>query len=129
SAQILWVSAHTTHQCTTEPRRIMRSFRSTPVPQIRRRSGSFSRRQALGLGAAAASIPLLASCSSGGSGGDTVYDQPSGDVPAEYADRQRVVMWSNFTSHNAEVLQKNIDAFNESQEDIFCEIQIFEGYD
>lgn len=92
---------------------------------------SLTRRQALGLGAAAASVPLLASCSGGGGlGGEgQVYDQPSGDVPAEYEDRQRVVMWSNFTSHNANVLQKNIDAFNESQEDIFCEIQIFEGYD
>lgn len=108
----------------------MRSFRSPRAPQTRSRSGSLTRRQALGLGAAAASVPLLASCSSGGSSGESpVYDQPSGDVPAEFADRQRVVMWSNFTSHNASVLQKNIDAFHESQEDIFCEIQIFEGYD
>lgn len=105
----------------------MRSSRFPRVPQGAFRSGSVSRRQALGLGAAAAAVPLLASCSRGG--GSDVYEQPSGDVPKEFADRQRVVMWSNFTSHNATVLQKNIDAFNASQEDIFCEVQIFEGYD
>ncbi|MDN5892770.1 MAG: ABC transporter substrate-binding protein, partial [Nocardioides sp.] len=108
----------------------MLNSRSPRVHHNRSRPGFLTRRQAFGLGATAASVPLLASCAGGGSGGEaTVYDQPSGDVPAEYADRQRVVMWSNFTSHNASVLQKNIDAFNESQEDIFCEIQIFEGYD
>lgn len=107
----------------------MLNSRSPRVHHNRSRSSSLTRRQAFGFGAAAASVPLLASCAGGGSGGEaTVYDQPSGDVPAEYADRQRVVMWSNFTSHNGSVLQKNIDAFNESQEDIFCEVQIFEGY-
>ena len=108
----------------------MLNSRSPRVHHNRSRSSSLTRRQAFGFGAAAASVPLLASCAGGGSGGEaTVYDQPSGDVPAEYADRQRVVMWSNFTSRNGSVLQKNIDAFNESQEDIFCEVQIFEGYD
>lgn len=107
----------------------MLNSRSPRVHHNRSRSSSLTRRQAFGFGAAAASVPLLASCAGGGSGGEaTVYDQPSGDVPAEYADRQRVVMWSNFTSHSGSVLQKNIDAFNESQEDIFCEVQIFEGY-
>lgn len=92
---------------------------------------TLTRRQALGAGLVAASTPALAACFNGGTGAseDTVYDQPSGDIPDEFKDRQRVVLWSNWTSHNAAVLQRNIDAFHEAQDDIFCEIQIFEGYD
>ncbi|WP_022918534.1 ABC transporter substrate-binding protein [Ruania albidiflava] len=102
--------------------------RERPLRHDRRR---LTRRQALGAGLLAASSPALAACFNGGTGADedAVYDQPSGDIPDEFKDRQRVVFWSNWTSHNAEVLQRNVDAFHEAQDDIFCEIQIFEGYD
>ncbi|WP_154795322.1 ABC transporter substrate-binding protein [Occultella kanbiaonis] len=101
-----------------------------PHRRDRARSG-LTRRQLLGAGLVAATTPALAACFNGGTGAaeDTVYGQPSGDIPDEFRDRQRVVLWSNWTSHNAEVLQRNIDAFHEAQADIFCEIQIFEGYD
>jgi len=88
-----------------------------------------TRRQVLAAGMMAATAPVLAGCFGAGRGPGAVMEQPSGDVPAEFADRLRVVLWSNWTSHNAEVLQRNIDAFHEAQSDIFCEIQIFEGYD
>ncbi|MVA75039.1 extracellular solute-binding protein [Auraticoccus sp. F435] len=106
-----------------------------PIPRSPRRGHAgrlatgLTRRQVLTAGAVTATVPLLAGCFGGGAGSDTVYEQPSGDVPAEFQDRQRVVLWSNWTSNNAKVLQENIDAFHEAQSDIFCEIQIFEGYD
>ncbi|MGF3056701.1 extracellular solute-binding protein [Microbacterium sp. YY-01] len=87
-----------------------------------------SRRQVLAGGLMLASLPLFAGCFGGG-GSDAVYDQPSGDIPKQYHDRLRVVLWSSFTAHNGEIMQKNIDAFNESQNEIFCEVQVFEGYD
>lgn len=87
---------------------------------------SLSRRTLLGGAAAAASGLALAGCV-GRPQGD--YDQVSGQVPPQFASRDRVVIWSAFTSHNAEVLQSIIDGFNESQNDIFCEIQLFPGYD
>ncbi|OJU39886.1 MAG: hypothetical protein BGN97_13700 [Microbacterium sp. 69-10] len=90
---------------------------------------NITRRQALAAGMLAAAAPLLAGCFGSGGGSGTVYGQPSGDVPARFKKRQRVVLWSNWTAHNAEILQKNIDAFHDSQDEIFCEVQIFEGYD
>lgn len=107
----------------------MHLFDRPSSPQSRIASLNITRRQALAAGLLAASTPLLAGCFNGGGSGGTVYGQPSGDTPKQYKDRQRVVMWSPFTAHNAEILQANIDAFNESQEAIFCEVQIFEGYD
>lgn len=105
----------------------MQLFDRPSSPQSRLASLNVSRRQVLAGGLLAASIPLLAGCFGGGGSG-TVYSQPSGDIPKQYKDRQRVVMWSPYTAFNAEILQKNIDLFNESQKDIFCEVQIFEGY-
>ncbi|MDP3952488.1 ABC transporter substrate-binding protein [Microbacterium sp.] len=107
----------------------MHLFDRPSSPQSRIASLNITRRQALAAGLLAASTPLLAGCFNGGGGSGTVYGQPSGDTPKQYKDRQRVVMWSPFTAHNAEILQSNIDAFNESQDAIFCEVQIFEGYD
>lgn len=88
-----------------------------------------SRRQLLGTGLLAAGAPLLSSCFGLGDTEGLVLEQPGGDVPPEYEDRQRVVLWSSFTAHNAEVIQANLDAFHEEQEDIYCEVQIFEGYE
>ncbi|MGW4796579.1 ABC transporter substrate-binding protein [Nonomuraea sp. MG754425] len=86
---------------------------------------SFSRRRLLtGVTAAAAGLALTGCV--GRREGD--YAQVSGEVPAQFARRERVVLWSAFTSHNATILQSVIDGFNASQQDIFCEIQLFPGY-
>ncbi|HEY9292345.1 MAG TPA: ABC transporter substrate-binding protein [Microlunatus sp.] len=87
---------------------------------------SLSRRRLL-TGAAAAAAALALSGCVGRSQGD--YSQVSGQVPPKFTQRDRVVLWSAFTSHNAEILQSIIDGFNTSQQDIFCEIQLFPGYD
>ncbi|WP_157683748.1 ABC transporter substrate-binding protein [Microlunatus soli] len=83
------------------------------------------RRLLTGAGAVAAGV-ALSGCV-GRRDGD--YDQVSGQVPPQFARRDRVVLWSAFTSHNAEILQTIIDRFNAAQTDIFCEIQLFPGYD
>lgn len=102
---------------TSRPRR-----RSAGVPAP-------SRRQLLGAGLFAAGTPLLSGCFGLGDTADLVLEQPGGDVPPEFADRQRVVLWSSYTAHNAEVVQANLDAFHEQQGDIFCEVQTFDGYE
>lgn len=102
---------------TSRPRR-----RSAGVPAP-------SRRQFMGLGLFAAGTPLLSSCFGLGDTSGLVLEQPGGDVPPEFQDRQRVVLWSSFTAHNAEVIQANLDAFHQEQDDIYCEVQIFEGYE
>ncbi|WP_168207333.1 ABC transporter substrate-binding protein [Microlunatus elymi] len=84
-------------------------------------------RRRLLTGAAAATAGLALSGCVGRSLGD--YSQVSGQVPPKFARRDRVVVWSAFTSHNAEILQAIVDGFNASQQDIFCEIQLFPGYD
>lgn len=79
------------------------------------------------LGAAA----LSACGGTGGSGGETTqaFDQPDGQVPDQYKDRLRVVMWSTYTDHNGEVLAGLAKAFNDSQSDIYVEIQVQGTYD
>lgn len=84
------------------------------------------RRRLLSGAAAVAAGVALSGCV-GRRGGD--YDQVSGQVPARFARRSRVVLWSAFTSHNAEILQGIVDRFNAAQRDIYCEIQLFPGYD
>ncbi|MEU8365090.1 ABC transporter substrate-binding protein [Nonomuraea sp. NPDC048882] len=86
---------------------------------------SFSRRRLL-TGATGALAGLALSGCVGRMEGD--YAQVSGLVPDQFRRRQRVVLWSAFTAHNAEVLQTIIDGFNQSQQDIYCEIQLFPGY-
>ncbi|MET8868097.1 ABC transporter substrate-binding protein [Nonomuraea sp. NPDC004580] len=86
---------------------------------------SFSRRRLLSAAAATAAGLALSACA-GRKEGD--YAQVSGQVPDTFARRERVVLWSAFTAHNAEVLQTIIDGFNNSQQDIYCEIQLFPGY-
>ena len=86
---------------------------------------SFSRRRLLTGATAAAAGLVLTGCVGRPTG---EYAQVSGQVPPQFARRQRVVLWSAFTSHNATVLQSIIDGFNGSQQDIFCEIQLFPGY-
>lgn len=77
--------------------------------------------------AGAAGATLLSAC--GGAAGAEDYAQPDGEVPAEYRDRQRIVFWSAFTGNNGDAVAKLVDRFNESQTDIFAEVQVFDGYD
>lgn len=88
-----------------------------------------SRRTLLGAGLLGGAIPLLSGCFGLGDTDGLVLEQPAGDVPEKYRDRQRVVIWSAYTAHNAEVIQANLDAFHEAQDDIFAEVQIFDSYD
>lgn len=86
---------------------------------------SLSRRRLLTGATAAAASLALTGCVGRSEG---VYAQVSGEVPPQFARRERVVLWSAFTSANAKILQSVIDGFNGSQQDIFCEIQVFPGY-
>src|SRR5699024_5075059 len=107
-------------------RRVMHTSRP------RRRSARLaapSRRQLLGAGLLTAGVPVLSSCFGLGDTSGLVLEQPGGETPPEFEGRQRVVLWSSFTAHNAEVIQANIDAFHQEQDEIYCEVQIFEGYD
>lgn len=90
---------------------------------------ALSRRQLMGAGLFTAGTPLLSSCFGLGDTSGLVLEQPGGETPPEFEGRQRVVLWSSFTAHNAEVIQANIDAFHQEQDEIYCEVQIFEGYD
>ena len=65
----------------------------------------------------------LAAFGCGGTGG---VQQPEGEAPEEAEGRTRVVFWSAFAEKNGEALQKLVDDFNASQEDIYVENQ-FQG--
>lgn len=65
----------------------------------------------------------LAAFGCGGTGG---VQQPEGEGSEEAEGRTRVVFWSAFAEKNGEALQKLVDDFNASQEDIFIENQ-FQG--
>ena len=93
------------------------------------RTRTLSRRGLLGAGGTL-SLLALAACggsSSGGSG--QAFDQVDGDTPEEYTDRQRVVMWSPWGGKAGEALAASQQAFNESQEEYYVEVQTFDGYD
>jgi sn-glycerol 3-phosphate transport system substrate-binding protein len=83
----------------------------------------------LGAGLLAAGAPLLGGCFGLGDTEGLVLEQPGGQVPEEFKDRQRVVIWSAYTAHNAEVIAANIDAFHAAQDEIYAEVQIFDSYD
>jgi sn-glycerol 3-phosphate transport system substrate-binding protein len=89
---------------------------------------SLSRRRLLGLagGAALALTPI--GCGGGGSGGSQ-FNQPKGDVPKQYAKRQRVVVWHPYSAANADAFTKLIGTFNESQQDVYVEGQFQGTYD
>ncbi len=61
-------------------------------------------------------------CGSGGGG----VQQPEGEAPEEAEGRTRVVFWTAFAEKNGEAMQRLVDEFNASQEDIFVENQ-FQG--
>jgi sn-glycerol 3-phosphate transport system substrate-binding protein len=89
-----------------------------------------SRRNVLLAGAAGAlSVPILSACGGSATADGGGYAQPAGETPAEYADRQRVVMWYPWGGKSGEALIASTTAFNESQTDIYVELQQFDGYD
>lgn len=86
---------------------------------------SFSRRSLLaGMGVGAGALGLAACGAPNANDTDTSnpiregFTQADVDVPSEYADRTAILFWAPFTGNNFEALQKQLSAFNESQEDI-----------
>lgn len=84
-----------------------------------------SRRSLLtGLGVGASGLGLAACGAPGGGDADASNPEREGftqadvEVPSEYSDRTAVLFWAPFTGDNFEALQRQLDAFNESQEDI-----------
>lgn len=89
-----------------------------------------SRRAFLGLGAAGLSVPFLASCAGGANTGDSELGQVDFNAPSKYAGREmNIVMWSATGGHNGDVLQELVTKFNDSQEDIYAEVQFQGGYE
>jgi sn-glycerol 3-phosphate transport system substrate-binding protein len=83
------------------------------------------------MAAAGVSVPLLASCAEGVSnsddGGEGGMDQVDIKVPKKYSGRDtNVVLWSAMGGGNGEALDMLVDKFNQSQEDIYAEVQ-FQG--
>jgi sn-glycerol 3-phosphate transport system substrate-binding protein len=54
------------------------------------------------------------------------FEQTTGEVPDEYGRRERLVLWHAFAAGNLKALQTLTDKFNESQSDIYVELQ-FQG--
>ena len=89
-----------------------------------------SRRAFLGLGAAGLSVPFLASCAGGANTADEELGQVDFNAPSKYAGREmNIVMWSATGGHNGDVLQELVTKFNDSQEDIYAEVQFQGGYE
>lgn len=93
---------------------------------------TWSRRRFLSAAAAGAAVPIISSCAggSGGSGGGSGgggMDQVDSRPPKEYRDRKHtIVLWSAFTENNGKVESSLIKKFNESQDEIYAEVQ-FQG--
>jgi sn-glycerol 3-phosphate transport system substrate-binding protein len=81
------------------------------------------RRMFLGLAAGA----TLAGC--GYRSVDAIYSQPAGSVPKQYANRTRVVFWSPYGGVNGKAVDKLVAKFNDSQQDVYVEVQFQGSYD
>jgi ABC-type glycerol-3-phosphate transport system substrate-binding protein len=92
---------------------------SFPSPPPR----SLNRRLFLGLAAGA----TLAGC--GYRSVDAEYSQPAGSVPKQYANRVRVVFWSSYGGVNGKAVDKLVAKFNDSQQDVYVEVQFQGSYD
>lgn len=89
-----------------------------------------SRRAFLGLGAAGLSLPFLASCAGGANTDNAELGQVDFNAPSKYADREHnVVMWSAMGGGNGEKIQELITKFNDSQEEIYAEVQYQGSYE
>jgi sn-glycerol 3-phosphate transport system substrate-binding protein len=88
---------------------------------VRSAASTFSRRGALGLLGAAA-IGAAAGCARD-------YTQVDGAVPAKYRKRQHLIAWHSFGGTTGEALVKMINAFNDSQDEIYIEGQYQGSYE
>ncbi|MFI6348359.1 ABC transporter substrate-binding protein [Streptomyces sp. NPDC050560] len=89
------------------------------------RLGQLGRRRFLGVGGGLAGAAALAAC--GRTSGPV--SQPGGVVPGKYRGRTRIVLWSTFADIPGDTLKSLADAFNESQQDIYVEVQFQGSYD
>lgn len=91
---------------------------------------SLDRRRFLTLaGMAAVSVPILSACGSPGGASAGGYAQPDVAPPGQFTGRTNVVVWSPWSGGNHESFSKLVNRFNESQSDIYAEVQQFKGYD
>ncbi|MFG1907603.1 ABC transporter substrate-binding protein [Kribbella sp. NPDC048928] len=60
---------------------------------------------------------------------DAVYSQPPGSVPKKYGNRVRVVFWTSYGGANGKAVDKLVGKFNDSQDDVFVEVQFQGSYD
>ncbi|PSK99311.1 carbohydrate ABC transporter substrate-binding protein (CUT1 family) [Murinocardiopsis flavida] len=86
-----------------------------------------TRRTFLGLSTAAALGAALTAC--GFRPADADYDQPSGQVPDEYRDRTRVVLWHSWGDVPGEAMADMVKRFNAAQDRIYVEAQFQGSYD
>jgi sn-glycerol 3-phosphate transport system substrate-binding protein len=84
---------------------------------------TMKRRMFLGLAAGAS----LAGC--GYRSIDSVYSQPPGSVPKKYGNRVRIVFWTSYGGANGKAVDKLVGKFNDSQDDVFVEVQFQGSYD
>lgn len=90
---------------------------------------SLSRRALLGGTAGIAGASLLSACGgSGGPGAGGDLTQPEGNVPEQFKDRTRVVFWAAYPQYLKKPFEKLVGGFNESQKDIYVDIQFQPDY-
>lgn len=87
-----------------------------------------SRRGLLTGAAVAIALPLLASCAPAG-GSAQVFGQPAGKLPSQYEGRRRIVFWNPWGGENNERILGYVQEFHDSQDEIYVEAQLQEGYD
>lgn len=90
-----------------------------------------SRRHAL-LGGAGVALGAIGfgGCARGPGGAEEgSFDQVGSTVPSKYEHRQVIVAWHSFGGHNGEVMMALADKFNQSQSDIYLDMQFQGGYD
>lgn len=72
-------------------------------------------------------LGALSACGSPGGGGKGNLSQPSGNVPSKYKNRQRVVVWTTWGAETGAFMSKLASDFNESQKDVFVDLQSQNG--
>lgn len=93
-------------------------------------AGTPIRRREVLLGAGGlASALALGGCARGSAGGGKELEQPKSKVPGKYEGRDSVVVWSPYGGANGQVLKKLAKKFNESQDDIYADVQYQGTYD
>ncbi|GAB2643808.1 ABC transporter substrate-binding protein [Prescottella soli] len=91
---------------------------------------ALNRRRFLALaGMTAAAVPILSACGSPSGATSGGYSQPDVAPPAQFKGRTNVVVWSPWSGTNHDAFTGLVTRFNESQSDIYAEVQQFKGYD